>query len=101
MCAVGGGGSPGKYGTTVRGINETGSPLGTEEPGAHVREHDWSKRGEERRKRERERENIPGNVYMEYFGNGSRRTHCYLQKAVGWKIAIATRSIHELCITRS
>lgn len=54
MCAVGGGGSPGKYGTTVRGINETGSPLGTEEPGAHVREH-WSKRGEERRKRERER----------------------------------------------
>lgn len=55
MCAVGGGGSPGKYGTTVRGINETGSPLGTEEPGAHVREHDWSKRGEERRKRERER----------------------------------------------
>lgn len=53
MCAVGGGGSPGKYGTTVRGINETGSPLGTEEPGAHVREHDWSKRGEERRKRER------------------------------------------------
>lgn len=56
MCAVGGGGSPGKYGTTVRGINETGSPLGTEEPGAHVREH--GQREEKREERERETERI-------------------------------------------
>lgn len=40
---------------SVRGIDETGSPLGTEEPGARVREHDWS---EERRERKREGERI-------------------------------------------
>lgn len=83
MCAVGGGGSPGKYGTTVRGINETGSPLGTEEPGAHVREHDWSKRGEERRKRERE--NIPGNVYKWIISETEvgARTAIYKKPLVG------------------
>lgn len=90
MCAVGGRGSPGKYGTIREGDRRNWVTPGNRRawsscPGTRLVRR-------EERKKERGRENIPGNVYVEYFGNGSRLTHCHLQKAVRWKIAIG-RSI--------